>query len=74
MLLFYDAGRSFESTPELPADDKGEESDVLHGSIGTGIRIALNPAFITRLDLGKALDSSVDGEGIKIYIGLDWLF
>ena len=73
-VLFYDAGRSFESTPELPLVDTGEESDVLHSSFGTGIRIAINSTFITRFDLGKALDSSVDGEGIKLYIGLDWLF
>ncbi|MCH7818790.1 MAG: BamA/TamA family outer membrane protein [Candidatus Marinimicrobia bacterium] len=74
MLLFHDAGRSFDSVPDLPVGDKGEESDVLHRSIGTGIRVAMNSTFITRLDIGRAFDSSIDGEGIKIYIGLDWLF
>ena len=73
-LLFHDRGRSFDSTPLLPDSDQGKESDTIHGSFGTGIRIALNSTFITRLDIGKALVPSVDGKGIKIYIGLDWLF
>ena len=75
LLLFHDAGRSFDSVPErLPVGDKGDESDVLHRSLGTGIRVAMNSTFIIRLDIGRAFDSSIDGEGIKIYIGLDWLF
>lgn len=74
LLLFHDAGRSFDSVQELPVGDKGEERDVLHRSLGTGIRVAINSTFITRLDIGRAFDSSIDGEGIKIYIGLDWLF
>ncbi len=74
LLLFYDTGRSFESPPDLPVGDKGKESDVLHSSLGAGFRIALNSTFITRFDFGKALDSSIDGEGIKLYTGLDWLF
>lgn len=74
LLLFHDAGRSFDSVPELPVSDKGEESDLLHRSIGTGIRVALNSTFIIRLDIGRAVDSSVDGTGIKMYVGLDWLF
>ena len=75
LLLFHDAGRSFDSVlEELPVGDEGDESDVLHRSLGTGIRVAMNSTFIIRLDIGGALDSSIDGEGIKIYIGLDWLF
>jgi len=75
LLLFHDAGRSFDSVPEeLPVGDEGDESDVLHLSLGTGIRVAMSSTFIIRLDIGGALDSSIDGEGIKIYIGLDWLF
>ena len=75
LLLFHDAGRSFDSVPErLPVGDKGDESDVLHRSLGTGIRVAMNSTFIIRLDIGRSFDSSIDGEGIKIYIGLDWLF
>ena len=73
-LLFHDRGRSFESTSQLPDSDRGEEKDNIHGTLGTGIRIAPNSTFITRLDIGKAIDPSVDGKGLKIYIGLDWLF
>ncbi|TFB12027.1 hypothetical protein E3V33_05905 [Candidatus Marinimicrobia bacterium MT.SAG.4] len=72
--MFHDRGRSFESAPLLPDSDMGEKSDTTHSSFGAGIRIALNSTFITRLDIGKALEPSVDGKGIKIYIGLDWLF
>ena len=75
LLLFHDAGRSFDSVlEELPVGDEGDESDVLHRTLGTGIRVAMNSTFIIRLDIGGALDSSIDGDGIKIYIGLDWLF
>ena len=71
---FYDFGRSFDSTPILPPSDMGTEDDKLHQGVGVGFRVALNSSFVVAADMGTALDSKTDGKGLKLYIGLDWLF
>jgi len=71
---FYDFGRSFDSTPILPADDVGTEDDKLHQGVGVGFRVALNSSFVIAADVGTALDSKTDGRGLRLYLGLDWLF
>jgi len=71
---FYDFGRSFDPTPILPVDDVGTKDDKLHQGVGVGFHVALNSSFVVAADAGIALDSKTDGKGIKIYLGLDWLF
>ena len=71
---FYDFGRSFDSTPILPPADVGIMNDNLHQSVGAGFRIAFNSSFVAAADMGFALDSKTDGEGVRLYLGLDWLF
>ena len=71
---FYDFGRSFDSTPILPSGDIGAEDDKLHQGVGIGFRVALNSSFVAAADVGRALDSKTDGEGLKLYLGLDWLY
>lgn len=71
---FYDFGRSFDSTPILPTGDVGTKNDKLHQGVGAGFRVALNSSFVVAADMGFALDSKTDGKGIRLYLGLDWLF
>lgn len=71
---FYDFGRSFDPIPSLPNGDIGTKNDKLHQGIGGGFRVALNSSFVAAADAGIALDSRTDGMGIKLYLGLDWLF
>ena len=71
---FYDFGRSFDSTPILPTGDVGTKNDKLHQGVGAGFRVALNSSFVVAADMGFALDSKTDGKGIRLYVGLDWLF
>jgi len=71
---FYDLGRSFDAASELAEDDRGSANDKFHQGIGGGIRLAINSTFIVAVDIGKAVDPSIDGGGIKLYIGLDWLY
>ena len=71
---FYDLGRSFDAASDLSGDDRGSANDKLHQGIGAGIRLAINSTFIVAVDIGKAVDPSIDGGGMKLYIGLDWLY
>jgi len=71
---FYDLGRSFDAASELTEDDRGSANDKFHQGIGAGFRLAINSTFIVAVDVGKAVDPSIDGGGIKLYIGLDWLY
>lgn len=71
---FYDLGRSFDTASMLAEEDIGSVDDKFHQGIGAGIRLAINSTFIVAVDIGKAVDPSIDGGGLKLYIGLDWLY
>ena len=71
---FFDLGRTFDESPPDTLAGKGGESDRWHQGFGAGIRVALNDTFILGLDLGWARDPQLDGSGLKVYSGLDWLF
>jgi outer membrane protein assembly factor BamA len=69
--LFTDAGRSFDK--RVPGFD-GKEQDQLHVGYGIGMHAALSNTFVTALDIAFPLNAEIDGGGMKLYIGLDWLF
>jgi hemolysin activation/secretion protein len=71
---FYDFGRTFDEEPASTLVDKGDETDRLHQGIGLGLRVAPSNTFILALDLGFPVDADLDGPGLKVYMGLDWLF
>jgi outer membrane protein assembly factor BamA len=71
---FYDFGRTFDEEPASTLFDKGDETDRLHQGIGIGLRLAPSDTFILALDLGFPIDGDLDGPGLKVYMGLDWLF
>ncbi|UCD38040.1 MAG: BamA/TamA family outer membrane protein [Fidelibacterota bacterium] len=71
---FYDFGRSFDDEPAAGLYDKGAGADRLHQGLGFGLRIAPSNTFILALDLGFPVDGDLDGPGLKVYMGLDWLF
>ncbi len=70
---FFDLGRTFDDSPD-GLTDNGSESDRWHQGFGTGARLVFNDTFIVALDLGWARDPQLDGPGVRIYSGLDWLF
>jgi len=71
--LFADAGRSFDK--KLTGfEGSGEEQDQLHVGYGIGMHAALSNTFVTALDIAFPLNARIDGGGVKLYIGLDWLF
>lgn len=73
--VFYDFGLTFDAEPEAGLYDKSDTAtDRLHQGLGFGSRTALSDTFILALDLGWAVDASMDGPGVKVYMGLDWLF
>jgi outer membrane protein assembly factor BamA len=72
---FYDFGRSFDEEPANDLYDKSDDAeDHLHQGVGFGLRLAPSDTFILALDLGFPIDGDVDGPGLKLYMGLDWLF
>ncbi|MFC1543278.1 BamA/TamA family outer membrane protein [Candidatus Neomarinimicrobiota bacterium] len=72
--VFYDFGRTFDELPPGNLADKGDDQDRWHQGVGIGERIALNSTFIVALDVAIPVDKAMDSPGLKIYIGLDWLF
>lgn len=71
---FYDFGRTFDEPPPGNMADRGDDQDQWHRGVGIGGRLAPNDTFIMALDLGWAVDASMDGPGVRVYMGLDWLF
>ncbi|MCH8024761.1 MAG: BamA/TamA family outer membrane protein [Candidatus Marinimicrobia bacterium] len=71
---FYDLGRTFDPADANDWSDSGTMSDSWHAGVGAGLRIALSDTFILALDLGWPRDPDLDGQGVKVYMGLDWLF
>ena len=71
--LFTDAGRSFDKSV-TGFYDSGKEQDQLHIGYGFGMHAALSNTFVTALDIAFPLNAEIDGAGMKLYIGLDWLF
>ncbi len=76
---FYDIGRSFYYIPPnvrlgLIWYDQLGYTDHWHRGVGLGMRAALNATFIVALDVALPVDKAMDGPGLKLYIGLDWLF
>jgi len=71
---FYDLGRTFDEPPPGDMADRGVDQDRWHQGVGIGGRVALNATFIVALDIALPVDKVMDGPGLKIYIGLDWLF
>ncbi|MCH7939187.1 MAG: BamA/TamA family outer membrane protein [Candidatus Marinimicrobia bacterium] len=71
---FYDLGRTFDPADARDLPDSGPGSDSWHAGVGAGLRIALSDTFILALDLGWPRDPDLDGQGVKVYMGLDWLF
>ena len=73
--VFYDFGLTFDAEPEAGLYDKSDTAtDRLHQGLGFGSRTALSDTFILALDLGFPVDGELDGPGLKVYMGLDWLF
>lgn len=78
--LFYDGGTISDIVAQdkskVPGFEKAkyfsEESDFLHHSIGTGIRVVMNQNFVVAFDFGQSLNSNDGNKGI--YIGLNYLF
>ena len=54
--------------------DRRPGSDRWHQGVGAGLRIALSDTFILALDLDWPRDPDLDGPGVKVYMGLDWLY
>ena len=49
--------------------------DLKHNQgLGLGLRVALNDTFIVAFDAAVPVDPEMDGPGVKLYVGLDWLF
>ncbi len=71
---FYDLGRTFDPAVARHLPDRSQASDSWHQGVGVGLRIAVNDTFILALDLGWPRDPAMDGQGMKVYMGLDWLF
>ncbi len=71
---FYDLGRTFDPAVGPDLADRGHGADSWHQGAGGGLRIAVNDTFILALDLGWPRDPALDGPGVKVYMGLDWLF
>ena len=76
---FLDFGRVTQKIDlEIPEEVDEQENffdpdtESMHLSYGTGLRIAMNQNFIISLDYGLAVDER-DGEG-GIYIGMNYLF
>jgi hypothetical protein len=60
----------------IPADQLASleyDSESLHMGYGGGIRFVINNNFIVAADMGKAVKKQ-DGEGLNLYIGLNYLF
>ncbi len=72
--VFYDLGRTFDPAVGRDISDRGSGSDSWHQGVGAGLRIAVNDTFILALDLGWPRDPALDGQGVKVYMGLDWLY
>ncbi|MCH7940294.1 MAG: BamA/TamA family outer membrane protein [Candidatus Marinimicrobia bacterium] len=71
---FYDLGRTFDPVDDRDLPDRRPGSDSWHQGVGAGLRIAVNKTFILALDLGWPRDPDLDGQEVKVYMGLDWLF
>ena len=71
---FYDFGRTLDRPPPGDMADRGDDRDRWHQGLGLGGRVALNATFIVALDVALPVDKTMDGPGLKVYIGLDWLF
>ncbi len=71
---FYDFGRTFDDQPPGNLADRGNNQDRWHQGLGLGGRVALNATFIVALDIALPADKLMDGPGLKVYMGLDWLF
>ncbi|UCH63978.1 MAG: BamA/TamA family outer membrane protein [Fidelibacterota bacterium] len=71
---FYDFGRTFDEPPPDTMTDRGDDQDRWHRGLGIGGRAAPHSTFIVALDLALPVDKRMDGPGLKLYIGLDWLF
>ncbi|MFC1481024.1 BamA/TamA family outer membrane protein [Candidatus Neomarinimicrobiota bacterium] len=73
--LFTDAGRSFDKqVTEFIGSSEEQDQDQLHVGYGIGMHAALSNTFVTALDIAFPLNAELDGSGMKLYIGLDWLF
>lgn len=71
---FYDFGRTFDRPPPGDIADRGDGQDRWHQGLDLGGRVTLNATFIVALDVALPVDMAMDGLGLKVYIGLDWLF
>ena len=71
---FYDLGRTFDPADARDLPDSRPGSDRWHQGVGAGLRIALSDTFILALELGWPRNPDLDGPGVKVYMGLDWLF
>ncbi len=63
------SGRDYPSF----SDCFSEKEDILHQSIGCGLKIAMNENFVISCDAGKALNKQ-DNDGLGVYINLNYLF
>ncbi len=82
---FFDAGmvmQKFREEEMIQADMlntgdipqlRSSEKESLHTSAGCGLKLIMNRNLIVSIDLGKALDKH-DGEKLKTFIGLNYIF
>ena len=47
--------------------------EAIHTSAGCGLKLIMNKNFIVSAEAAKALDAR-DGNGLKMYIGFNYLF
>ena len=71
---FLDLGRSFDAAPSASLPDAGEPSDRWHRGVGSGLRLAPHASLVIAFELGWPMEPQLDGPGMKLYIGVDWLF
>lgn len=71
---YHDLGRSLDEAPAADSADRGEDRDRWHRSLGLGARVAPHATLVVALETGWALDPSMDGAGMRLYIDIDWMF
>jgi outer membrane protein assembly factor BamA len=71
------AWEKIEEKYNLSADEKNliysDDKEGIHTSAGCGLKLIMNKNFIVSAEAAKALDAR-DGNGLKMYIGFNYLF
>jgi outer membrane protein assembly factor BamA len=67
----YDFEKTGIPSEELSSIEYNDES--VHMGYGAGVRFVINSNFIVAVDMGKSVNIQ-DGDGLNLYIGLNYLF